>query len=65
MKKFACFFLAMVMTLTMLSGCAGQEAKPAEKPASQSSAQNGAAQTGEKEKVVIAIWHKETIKIML
>ena len=61
MKKFAYFFLAMVMTLTMLSGCAGQEAKPAEKPASQSSAQNGAAQTGEKEKVVIACWGNQML----
>ena len=51
MKKFACLFLAIVMTVTMLSGCAGQEAKPTAQPAPQSSP----AQTAEKENVLIGL----------
>ena len=61
MKKFACLFLAIVMTITMLSGCAGQEAKPSAEPAPQSSDQNSAAQTREKEKVVVACWGNQML----
>ena len=57
MKKFACLFLAIVMTVTMLSGCAGQEAKPTSQPAPQSSP----AQTAEKEKVVVACWGNQML----
>lgn len=28
MKKYVCLFMAIVLTVTMLSGCAGQEARP-------------------------------------
>lgn len=61
MKKFACLFLAIVMTVTMLSGCTGQEAQPSAKSAPQGSAQNGTAQTGDKEKVVIACWGNQML----
>ena len=55
MKKLACLFLAIVMTVTMLSGCGGKEAKPTAEP------QNSAAQTGGKEKVVVACWGNQML----
>ena len=48
MKKYVCLFMAIVLTVTMLSGCAGQEARPSGDSAPQRSAQNGGASTGEK-----------------
>ena len=61
MKKLLSLLLAVIMAATMLSGCAGQEAKPTAEPAAQSSTQNGTAQTGEKEKVVIACWGNQML----
>ena len=57
MKKLACLFLAIVMTITMLSGCADQKAQPSAEPAPQ----NSAANTGEKEKVVVACWGNQML----
>ena len=54
MKRLAYLFLAIVMTVTMLSGCAGREANPAAEP--QTSTRNDTAQTADKEKVVVACW---------
>ena len=61
MKKLLSLLLAVVMAASMLSGCAGREAKPTAEPAAQSSAQDGTAQTGEKEKVVVACWGNQML----
>lgn len=57
MKKLVCLFMAVVMTVTTLSGCAGQGAKPSTESASQGSP----AQTAEKEKVVVACWGNQML----
>ena len=57
MKKLACLFLAIVMTVTMLSGCADQKPQSPAEPAPQ----NSAANTGEKEKVVVACWGNQML----
>ena len=61
MKKLVCLFMAVVMTVTMLSGCAGQGANPSAESASQSSAQSSPAQTAGKEKVVVACWGNQML----
>ena len=62
MKKLLSLLLAVVMAATLLTGCAGQGAQSAAKPESQSSAQNSAAPTGEKEKVVVACWGNQMLE---
>ena len=57
MKEILSLLLALVMAATMLAGCGVQETSPAAQPASQS----GAAQTAEKEKVVVACWGNQML----
>lgn len=57
MKEILSLLLALVMAATMLAGCGVQETRPAAQPASQS----GAAQTAEKDKVVVACWGNQML----
>ena len=57
MKEILSLLLALVMAATMLAGCGVQETSPAAQPASQS----GAAQTAEKDKVVVACWGNQML----